>query len=139
MFPCIFFKLSDGSLENNTLLVASLDLALQGSLILLLEVFLTCCALAHPSGLLWGALPLWPSSCCYGVLEKSLLWCRFTVTALCLPPFRVAATLANPSTFENPHQHRGAWAPGPSSRPQQLPLCAFPFLCPNFQRACGRG
>ena len=32
MFPCVFFKLSNGSLESNTLSVAGLDLALQGSL-----------------------------------------------------------------------------------------------------------
>ena len=38
MFPCLFFKLSDGTLENNTLLVASLGLALPGSLVLFLEV-----------------------------------------------------------------------------------------------------
>lgn len=32
MFPCVFFKLSDGSLESNPLSIASLDLASQGSL-----------------------------------------------------------------------------------------------------------
>lgn len=37
MFPCVFFKLSNGTLENNTPWVASLDLALQGSLVLFLE------------------------------------------------------------------------------------------------------
>lgn len=36
MFPCVFFKLSDGSLGNNGLLVANLDLALQGFLVLCL-------------------------------------------------------------------------------------------------------
>lgn len=30
MFPCVFFKLSNGTLGNNTLLVASLGLAIQG-------------------------------------------------------------------------------------------------------------
>ena len=56
MFPCVFFKLSDGNLESNTLSIASLDLALQGSLCL----FLQGCALAHPSSLpcFLGSQPL---------------------------------------------------------------------------------
>lgn len=58
MFPCVFFKLSDGSLESNTLSIASLDLALQGSLCL----FLQGCALAHPASLpcFLGSQPLLP-------------------------------------------------------------------------------
>lgn len=32
MFPCVLFKLSNGSLESNTLSIASLDLVSQGSL-----------------------------------------------------------------------------------------------------------
>lgn len=37
-----------------------------------------------------------------------------------------AATLANPPSLENKHPHQGAWAPGTTSLPQQLPLCALP-------------
>lgn len=73
MFPCVFSKLSDGSLENNTLLVASLDLALQGSLVLCLEVLtavswttLQACFAS------WDPRPLGTSSCYCRGLENSL-------------------------------------------------------------------
>ena len=121
MFPCVFLKLSDGSLESNTLSIASLDLASQGSLCL----FLQGCALAHPSSLPWflgsqALLPLAGSRCVSsglrevppGEVPRSLFWCHSTVKALHLPPFQggpmgPAVTLADHSTLKNLHQRQG--------------------------------
>lgn len=117
MFPCVFFRLSDGNLESNTLSIASLDLALQGSLCL----FLQGCALAHPSSLpcFWDPNPFLSAGSCYvssglqevppGEAPRSLLWCHSIVKALHLPPFQggpmgPAVTLADPSTLKNLHQ-----------------------------------
>lgn len=153
MFPCVFFKLSDGNLESNTLSIASLDLALQGSLCL----FLQGCALAHPSSLpcFLGSQPLplsqlmlcelWaPGSTPWGG-ASSLLWCHSIVKALHPPPFQggpmgPAVTLAGPSTLKNVHQYQGAWVRSRISATAASSLCpSLPFLHPNFQRVCGRG
>lgn len=154
MLPCVFFKLSDGSLESNTLSIASLDLALQGSLCL----FLQGCALAHPASLpcFLGSQPLLPLGRLMlrssglrevppGEAPRSLLWCHSIVKALHLPPFQggpmgPAVTLADPSTLKNLHRHQGAWVRNHLSATAASSLSpSLPFLHPNFQRVCGRG
>ena len=146
MFPCVFFKHSDGSLESNTLSIASLDLASQGSLCL----FLQGCALAHPSSLPWflgsqALLPLAGSRCVSsglrevppGEVPRSLFWCHSTVKALHLPPFQggpmgPAVTLADHSTLKNLHQRQGAWAWNRLSAPAAPSLPFPPLPAPQF-------
>lgn len=100
MFPCAFFKLSDGSLENNTLLVASLDLALQGSLVLCLEIFPQRLRPGPPFGpaLLPGIPDPWgPAHATVGTWRIPS-WGRVSASAFhsdsppLPPPFRVACS-----------------------------------------------
>lgn len=144
MFPCVFFKLSNGTLGNNTLLVASLDLAIQGFLVLCRRSPLSgCCTQASPPGLLHFLGPLPPLPLAHAVTvggaQRSPFWGGTSVCPLLSlhgesPPCTLfqggpmgpAATLANPPSLENKHLHQGAWAPGTTSLPQQIPLCALP-------------
>lgn len=99
------------------------------------------CTLAHPSALLcvlgsptpgdqpmlWWRLGEVPA----GLELLSVLWCHCTVTARQLPPWRGDPWGLRPLwpallTSGRLHQLEGAWVPGTSSPPQQLPLCALP-------------
>lgn len=135
---CIF-KLSDGSLGNNTLWLpawpglSGVPRSVSG-------------ARARPRGLLRLLGP--PSPRDQPVLERPLLGRSFAVTALQPPAFQggptdPAAALANLSTFANLQSHRAAWAPGGSPRPRQPPLCSLPshFCAPGSRgpKAEGEG
>lgn len=129
---CVF-KLSDGSLGNNTLWLpagprlSGVPRSVSGAP--------AVPAAPRPtpgvSFVCWDPIALGTSPCCHGGLEKPLLGRGFAVTALQRPAFQggpmgPAAALANPAICAKLQQPRAAWAPEGSPRPQQLPLCALP-------------